>query len=144
MSVRKSEREQGKLEVLTTAMEMCVYTLTLCKSQECFPKNQRWLLTSKIANEAVDVISCISKANSVFLKDGYTTKEDCKLRRSKQIEAKTHLSSLFTLMRVASEMNGIEERKIEHWTELAVNTEKLLSEWMRSDMERIKKFKNIG
>ena len=90
------------------------------------------------------MLSCISAANSVLLRDGYTTESDCDFRRSKQVEAKAHLTSLFTLMQLAVDMNGIEERRIEHWTGLAVSTQKLLTEWMRSDRERIKAFKYRG
>jgi len=144
MSVRKSERQDGKLQVLRVAKELCIYTLTLCKNQECFPKNQRWLLTSKIAGEAVDMLTCITAANSVVLKKDYTTKSDCQFRRAKQIEAKSHLSSLFTLMNVAVDMNGIEEHRIVHWTDLAVNLSELINGWMKSDKERIKVILNIG
>ena len=56
MSVRKGDRTQGKLEVLNLAMNLCTHTLQLCRNEKYFPKSQRWLLTQKIANEAVDAL----------------------------------------------------------------------------------------
>ena len=140
MSVRKAERSEGKLQALKLAKDLCVYTHTLCKNQECFPKNQRWLLTSKIAQEAVDVLSCVSSANSVTMRKGSTTKAEFEYRHMKQVEALSHIASLFSLMQVAEDMNGIPERKIEYWTGIADNAYTTIRKWMNADKERFNSY----
>jgi len=94
MSVLKSKRQAGKLEVLTKAREMCVYTVTICKNEKSFPKRNRWLLTQKIVSEAIDVMSCIRRANSVRVE----SRKDYEYRRAQQIEAHAHAEALLTLI----------------------------------------------
>lgn len=136
MSVRKGERSEGKLQVLKLSADLCVYTLKLCKNETIFPKSQRWLLTSKIANEAVDVMSCVRRANSVLLAASPTLESDYAYRHSQQVEAHSHIGALYSLMDIAYQMNGIEEHRIEYWTQLAMETDEKLKAWMRSDKER--------
>lgn len=139
MSVRKSERTEGKLSVLLAARNLCVYTLTICKNEKSFPKNQRWLLTSKITAEAVDAFTCIRRANAVYAKDGQMSDVDYNYRRSQQIEAHGHIHALLSLIDVAYEMNNIDSNRIAHWTALAVDTDSKLTTWARSDSKRFNK-----
>ena len=141
MSVRKGERTQGKLEVLSLSVNLCVYTLNLCKSEKIFPKSQRWLLTSKIANEAVDTLACIRRANAVLLSESPTIDREYGYRRAQQIEAHSHIGALLSLIDIAYQMNGIEEKRIAFWTQLAIQTDDKLKAWMRSDKERYIKLK---
>ena len=65
MSVIKAKRQDGQLVVLTKAREMCAYTVTVCKNEKNFPKRDRWIITQPIVTEALSVMSCIRRANSV-------------------------------------------------------------------------------
>lgn len=141
MSVRKGDRTQGKLQVLKYVRDLCVYTLKLCKNEKVFPKAQRWLMTSKIANEAVDAFTCIRRANSVRVTEGITAEDDFRFRRAQQISAQSHIDALLGLIDIAYELNGIESRRIEYWTNLAVKADRLLRSWMRSDKEKFRKHK---
>ena len=63
LSVIKSKRQEGKLQVLTKARELCAYTVMVCKNEKNFPKRDRWILTQPIVGEALAIMSCIRRAN---------------------------------------------------------------------------------
>lgn len=131
MSVRKGDRTQGKLEVLNLAMNLCIYTLQLCRNEKYFPKSQRWLLTQKIANEAVDALACIRRANATFI-DG--TEERYQYRSGQQAEAHARLGALYALVDIAFNMNsGLGADQVEYWTGLIRDTDTKLKAWAKSD-----------
>lgn len=135
MSVRKGDREQGKLEVLNLAMNLCTHTLNLCKSDKLFPKSQRWLLTQKIANEAVDALTCIRRANATLV-DGIDIDERHTYRSRQQTEAHAHLGALYALVDIAYNMNdSIDGNRVANWTQLIVNTDDKLKAWIRANNE---------
>lgn len=132
MSVIKAKRQEGKLSVLVKAREMCVYTITICKNEKNFPKRNRWILTQPIVSEALEIMSCIRRANAVNVE----TKEDYIYRRQQQIEAYSRCEAMLTLIEIAYKVLSIDSERIEHWTGLVVETESLLQRWKRSDKER--------
>lgn len=136
MSVRKGERSQGKLQVLNLAKHCCVYSLSLCRNERVFPKSQRWLITSKVANEAVEALTCIRRANSVLITLGPNMEEEYRYRSSQQLEAHAHLEALLSLIDVSFALNNIEPDRIQFWTKLIVDTDEKLKAWIRSDKER--------
>lgn len=134
MSVRSGDRTQGKLEVLNKAMDLCTHTLRLCKNEKYFPKSQRWLFTSKLANEAVDALTCIRKANATLLGGD---EDYSKLRKCYQAEAHAHLGALYALIDVAFNMcDGLGPDQVKYWTELVRDTDDKLKAWIRSDKAR--------
>lgn len=97
----KAKRQEGQLVVLTKAREMCAYTVTICKNEKNFPKRDRWILTQPIVTEALSVMSCVRRANSVRVE----TVEDYTYRRSQQVKAFGHAEALLTLMDVQRAMH---------------------------------------
>lgn len=131
MSVRKGDRTQGKLEVLNLAMNLCTHTLRLCKNEKYFPKSQRWLFTQKVANEAVDALTDIRKANATLV-DG--TEDHYRIRSDYQTKAHAHLGALYALVDIAFNMNnGLSDDQVAYWTSLIRNTDEKLKAWIRSD-----------
>ena len=65
LAVIRAKRQQGKFEILPKAMDLCVYTITICKSEKSFPKRNRWILTQPIVNEAIAILTNVRYANSV-------------------------------------------------------------------------------
>ena len=139
MAVRKNERNEGTLQVLKLSTDLCVYTLSILKNDKVFPKSQRWLITSSIAKEAVDTMTCVRRANSVLLRPGIEGERDYIYRRAQQIEAHGHIGALLSLIDVSFQLNDIEPKRVKYWTGLAVETDQKLKSWMRSDKERMKK-----
>ena len=134
MSVRKGDRTESDLEVLNCAKELALYTLRAVKNERLFPKNQRWIMSQKIANECVDAVTLIRMANSVWV----DTDEDYKYRRSLQVQAHAHLGGLFSLVDLAYNFNDIDSAKIEYWTKLIHDTDSKLKSWMKSEKEKRK------
>jgi len=99
MSVRLSERGEGKLEVLNSAKILAEYTISQCKSEKVFPKSQRWIMANRIVNECLDAISAIKRANVIKL-----DMNSLCIRRMHQDEAYGHLEVMLTLL-------GIYKRK---------------------------------
>lgn len=128
MSVRKYERREGTLEVLTRANILVQYTIRICKNDKIFPKNSRWLLATRIVNSALDGYSCIRRANALPLTNH--------LRQELQEEAYSHLELLLSLINIAYDTYNIQTRRVEHWTKLTVETEIKLRAWMKSDKNR--------
>jgi len=132
MSVRQSERGEGKLEVLDCANKLAVYTLNICKSDKVFPKSQRWLLPKRMVDECVSAIICIKRANATKLDDTNAFN-----RYMLQEEAYTHLEALLALIDLSLNVFNVPFRKIEFWTKLVVNTEIKLKAWEKSDKQRL-------
>ena len=122
--------------VLTKAREMCAYTVTVCKNEKNFPKRDRWIITQPIVTEALSVMSCIRRANSVRVE----TQDDYTYRRSQQVQAIAHAEAMLTLMDVAYEALSIESDRIQHWTGLVLEVETLVQKWRRSDRTRCAAF----
>jgi len=136
LSVIKAKRQEGQLVVLTKAREMCAYTVTICKNEKNFPKRDRWIITQPIVTEALSVMSCIRRANSVRVE----TQDDYTYRRSQQVQAIAHAEAMLTLMDVAYEALSIESDRIQHWTGLVLEVETLVQKWRRSDRTRYAAF----
>ncbi len=117
------------MQVLRAARKLNVYTIQICKNENVFPKSQRWIMSQRIANEALDVLTCIRRANAARA-DKPSEKE---YRAAQQMEAKCHLEALLSLIDLAYEVFGIETKKIDFWTNLADETLGLLDRWRRSE-----------
>ena len=137
MSVRQGDRQQGKLQVLDLSRNLTKYSITACKNEKIFPKSQRWIMSQRIVNEAIDATTCIRRANATYVNDEQTYK----YRRGEQLKAHASLNALLTLIDIAYDSFDIETRKIAFWTKLVVDTDEKLKTWMKSDKERyIKQF----
>lgn len=132
LAVIKSKRHEGKLQVLIKAREMCAYTVTVCKNEKNFPKRDRWLITQPIVSEALNVMSCVRRANAVHVE----THDDYTYRRSQQVMALSHAEALLTLLDIAYVSLSLESDRVEHWTGLILEVENLIQKWKRSDKER--------
>lgn len=131
LAVIKSKRKAGKLEVLTKAIRLCAYTVTICKNEKHFPKRDRWILTQPIVSESLSMLSCIRRANSVRVE----TQRDYDYRRGQQAEAYAHAEALLTLIELAYACLSLESERVEYWTGLVLEVEMLLQAWRRSDKE---------
>ena len=136
MSVRKCDRQKNPLEVLTLARNLAIHTIRLCKNDKLFPKAQRWILTQRIAHEAIESMTCIRRANATLLAAGPTIEVDYAYRRAQQVEAHAHIGALLSLIDVAYELNDIDGDRIHYWVGLAKDTDDKLKSWMRSDKLR--------
>ncbi|MBQ0112134.1 MAG: hypothetical protein KBT03_03300 [Bacteroidales bacterium] len=129
MSVRVSERNNGKLMVLDKMSKLAVYTIHTLKKEKIIPKGYRWLISEKIANECLEAQCCMKRANSIYPKTA--SKELLNYRIMQQNEAYAHLEALLMLIDNAYNLFEIEDRIIHFWVGLVVETENLLKGWIK-------------
>lgn len=138
MSVPKSKRGYQKLEVLTKALDLANYTITVCKNEKNFPKRDRWIVTNRIVTTALDICENIRKGNTVRVE----YEEDFLLRRAYQQTAMENCEWMLTLLDLAYRNLGMEENRLEYWTGLILEVEALLSKWRKSDRDNWREKKN--
>lgn len=138
MSVLKSKRKPGRLQVLTKAAELARYTIEITSNEKNFPKRHRWQLTQRILDDAMGIYCCIRMANSVRPVQ-ITLEDDFRYRLAQQRAAHAHVESLLGLMEIAYEVFSIDGGRIEHWTGLVVEVDRLLLAWRKSDRENFKR-----
>lgn len=129
MSVPKSLRKEGELQVLTKSKELTKYTIRICSNEKSFPKKYRWCVTNKIVDDAVDISRYITMANSVFPK----TDKDKELRRQYQNQAIAKSYALLSEIDVAYTTFGIESDRVAYWTKLVLEVQSLLRAWRTSE-----------
>ena len=137
MSVVKSKRGESDLNVITKARELASYTLHICSNEKNFPKRYRWCITNYIISDAFEIHRNTRKANSVFV----SRKSDYETRRQFQNKAIAAIDSMLGDMDIAYATFGINDDRIEYWTGLVIEIQKLLRNWRKSDQERYKDLK---
>lgn len=80
MSVPEGKRTESKLAFHTKAIELAEYTTTICNNNKIFPKRDRWMLSSKIVNASLDILTNVVTANGTYV----STKNDYLERREFQ------------------------------------------------------------
>ncbi|MBR3160996.1 MAG: hypothetical protein IKF14_18425 [Atopobiaceae bacterium] len=136
MSVRVSDRNEGKLQVLDLTRRLAAHTIRMCKNEDAFPKRQRWVFTQRIVDEAIECYSCVRRANATLMREGPTLDTDYAYRRSQQVEAHARLNALMSLIDLSFELGNVGDRRASHWMGLAKETNEKLKAWMRSDSKR--------
>ena len=131
MSVPRAKRGTGRLAVLTKALDLTDYTVTICKNEKNFPKRERWILTNRIVNTTLDLVSDIRKGNTVRVEnDG-----DYLRRRTYQQSATENAEILLTYIDIAYRNLHLDSDRVEHWTGLVLEVEALISAWRKSDRD---------
>lgn len=137
MSVPEGKRTKSKLAFHTKAIELADYTTTICNNNKIFPKRDRWMISSKIVNAALTILTSVVKANGVFV----SNKESYEQRRKHQELARDSTLELLALMDLAYAKYPIDSKRIEHWTRLVYDERNLILKWMKSDKDRFKNLK---
>lgn len=118
MSVRQGERSQQHFEYLNQAKTLTLYTIQICSNEKIFPKSQRWVLSQRIINETLDILSNVRKADSIPKEE---SKENRDFIKYHLVEARAHLNVLLGLMDIAYIRYHIDSNRIEYWTGLCVD-----------------------
>ena len=132
MTVVKSRRGESELEVITKSRELAKYTIQICDNEKNFPKRHRWFTNNRIADVALDVCGFIYEANSTYVKFW----SDYVIRRNNQIQALNSIERLLLNMTIAYELYHVESKRIDYWTGLVIEVQKLLRAWRDSDLKR--------
>ena len=137
MSVPEGKRTESKLAFHTKAIELAEYTTTICNNNKIFPKRDRWMLSSKIVNASLDILTNVVTANGTYV----STKNDYLERREFQVIARDATLKLLALMELAYVKYHIESKRMEHWTRLVYEERNAILKWMKSDKDRFKNLK---
>ena len=95
------------------------------------------MISSKIVNAALTILTSVVKANGVFV----SNKESYEQRRKHQELARDSTLELLALMDLAYAKYPIDSKRIEHWTRLVYDERNLILKWMKSDKDRFKNLK---
>lgn len=136
MSVVASKRGEGQLLVVTKANELLEYTIRVCSNEKNFPKRYRWCLTNKLIDATEEMTSLIIRANAVYVRKDDI--ESINRRLTYQNEAIELTYVLLNQINIAYKIFGIKSSKIEHWTRLIMEIQRLLRNWHKNDKTRYK------
>lgn len=134
MSVPVGKRSKSKLEVHVKAIDLARYTLQICSNEKYFPKRDRWIVTNKIVDLAVNIVRDIAMANNIRV----SVKSDFELRRKLQTSALTDTYGLLTLIDLAYYKYQMRNKRVQHWTGLVIELQGLIRPWRNSDLQRYK------
>ena len=137
MSVVASQRTESDLAVIIKARELAVYTIKIASNEKNFPKRYRWCITNKIIDSVIDINKYINKGNAIFVKGA----EDFNIRRNMQVNAMAETYSLLAMMDIAYALFNVDSDRVDYWTGLVIELQRLIKKWRDSDYER---YKNIG
>lgn len=132
MTVVKSRRGESEMEVITKARELAKYTIQICNNETNFPKRHRWFTNNRLCDVALDVCGHVYEANGTFVK----VSGDYKIRRANQVEALNKIERLLLNMTIAYELFHVDAKRVDHWTGLVIEVQRLVRAWRDSDYKR--------
>jgi hypothetical protein len=133
MAVLKSKRTESILSVVAKAEEMVIYTMQAASNERYIPKRLRWCIGGRIVQEAQDVLRLITYANSIKVEYA----QDWEMRRTAQKQAMAHTFCLLTEINLCKRAFGhIPLDKMEYWTGMILEVQRLLKAWQKSDAAR--------
>ena len=137
MSVVAGKRGTGDLTVITKANDLVDYTLQICTNEKSFPKRYRWCVTNRIIDITYEICDLIIHANAVYVRP-----EDDSLSRrlSYQTRALEMTEVLLNQIQRAYRRFSLESGRVEYWTGLIEEIQRLIRGWRSADKER---YKNI-
>lgn len=132
MSVKVCDRSQGKLEVLTKAMDFAAHTIKICDNDGVFPKRHRLSVNADIIKECKMIPKLINRANK---------KRSYEARRKLQEEAYDITNDIEIDMEIAYRTikANFTEKKLDYWLQLLLEVRSLLKGWIKSDAQEHKK-----
>ena len=138
MSVRKNDREHGRLECINSMRVLLGYTYDRVKDNNIFPKAQRWILAKSIWDAASRAYSTMLGANAIRVEN----KTDAEERLLLVKLCVGHLDELISLIDMCHGKSLIKDDRAEYWTGLATDTQNQVKGWLKSQREMYKPFLN--
>ena len=134
MSVRVTDRKEGRLQILEKSRLLLDYTYDKITSDKVYPKSVRWLLPKNIWEHAQAADACIDLANAIKVENA----ADLQKRRTLQKDAWGHLKHLERLVDLSYRKKYLSADQTEFWIRMILDARSALSAWMKSDKERYK------
>lgn len=134
MSVKVSERTDGDLLVIVKAKRMAAHTLRLTMNEKVFPKRYRFTLTNKIVDKVFSIYTLLYEANEMYPH----SQKELDVRLYNQRLAMAYCRSLMSMIEIAKETFGLEEKKTEYWISMIFEVRIMTAKWLQKDVERFK------
>ena len=132
MSVPKSRRTEGKLDVATKALELESYTIDMCSSEKRIPKKARPFVAYPLVDCARNIVTNIYRANTVYVWDKHSHRQ----RIAYHEAALAEMAGLLHLIDLAKAKYDIRDNSIVHWVSLAIDTRTKLRNWRNADKRK--------
>lgn len=136
MSKLLSERGPGKYDSIIASKELAGYTLRITCNEKNFPKRYRLTVVNRLQERVLDIVDKLVMANEIYPNN----RMELERRILYQKEARAGCRALMTMMDIAACTFRVEAGTLRYWTELAVNTQRLITAWIKSDKERFKQY----
>ena len=110
---------------------------------EKFPKKERFVLTSRIQNSALNVFENLIQANETYVDfkkiktQSFYEQNDLKDRRSFQNKALAETKKIGFFIRLVLDKKYISFNQYEHFSKLIDEVRKMIAGWISSDKRRI-------
>lgn len=132
MSVPGTQRQKGKLEVLTKAKEVTVYSWRILANQKKFDPMYDEILGNDIKTVAKNIYRYARLANEIRV----TGKETAIARRKLQTEAIQACGDMLIDIELAYPLYHLDGKRVEYWTNMVTEARRLLRAWRESDKAR--------
>ena len=134
MTMKKSDRTEGKLLVVEKAKQMAAHTLRITMNEKKFPKRYRFTLTNKIVDKAFDIYTLIYEANEMYPHN----QKELEKRLYNQRLAVAYCRSLLSMIEIAKDAFGLETRSVAYWSKLITEVRIMTTSWLKKDVERFR------
>lgn len=128
MSVRKGDRDEGKLTAINTSRLLVEYTYDRVHDKT-LPKASRWLMSKSIWDDASLARAKLLRANAIRVECA----EDANERLLLLKEVIGHLDSLIANIDTLNIKKIITDRRAEYWTKLATDMQNLTKALLKSN-----------
>lgn len=135
MAVLQEKRSESELKFLMTARELMIYTIRSCKNDKIIPKRYNDMGQIMI-RAAADIYGNAKSGNTV----NPLNQHEVQIRRDYFIKALASVEKLASYVEIMYEVLQFEMKKLEEWSRLLAEEERLLRGCMKKDRER---YKNI-
>ena len=137
MSVRKDERNPGKLELSVLARRHAVYVIQITKNEKIFKPEYDSVVTNDLVKEAKDIYRYIWGANNVLV----NSRETYAIRRRYQELAATSCNLLLADVGMARSLFHLSARRMKYWTSMIIEIRNKTRAWIQSDAKRYAEYR---
>ncbi len=137
MTVRKEERQEGKLALSELAVRHAVYVIQITKNENIFKPEYNEAITNNIVKESIEISHCIWAANNVLV----NSKDTYSIRRKYQELAATKCNVLLADINIAKKLFHLSAKRMRYWTGMVVEIRNKTRGWISSDAKRYAEYR---
>lgn len=132
MAVPEGRRSKSKLDAAIQARKLAAYTIEITSNDKKFPPEFREILGKSYAELAIKIFNSCWAANNIRV----TSKAAWNKRKELQDEAVRTCVVLLADIDLGAEVYKLPTKRIEYWSELVVETKKIIKAWRDVDQKR--------